>query len=77
VPKEHNGKLSFAMDSWLSPNHKSYVAITVHFEQDGGPFSMLLDLVEVTESHTGVNLSIAFTNILKNFGIEDKVSDLN
>jgi len=77
VPKEHNGKLSFAMDSWSSPNHKSYVAITVHFEWDGGPFSMLLDLVEVAESHTGMNLGIAFTNILKNFGIEDKVSDLN
>jgi len=38
---------------------------------------MLLDLVEVAESHTGVNLGIAFTNILKNFRIEDKVSDSN
>jgi hypothetical protein len=34
---------------------------------------MLLDLVEVAESHTGINLGITFANILKNFGIEDKV----
>ena len=77
VPKEYNGKLNFAMDSWLSPNHKAYFAITVHFKWDGGPFSMLLDLVEVAKLHTGVNLGIAFTNVLKNFGIEEKVSNLN
>ena len=77
VPKEYDGKLNFATDSWSSPNHKAYVAITVHFERDGGPFSMLLDLVEVAESHTGVNLGIAFTNVLKNFGIEEKVSNSN
>jgi len=34
---------------------------------------MLLDLVEVAESHTGVNLGIAFVNVLKNFGMEGKV----
>jgi hypothetical protein len=61
------------MDSWSSPNHKSYLAITVHFERAGKPFSMLLDLVEVAESHTGVNLGIAFAKVLKAFGIEEKV----
>jgi hypothetical protein len=34
---------------------------------------MLLDLVEVAESHTGVNLGIAFVKVLKKFGVEDKV----
>jgi hypothetical protein len=37
---------------------------------------MLLDLVEVAESHTGINLSIAI-NILKIFGVEEKVRLLN
>jgi len=77
VLKEYDGKLSFATDSWSSPNHKAYVAMTVHFERAGKPFSMLLDLVEVAESHTGVNLGIAFINVLKNFGIKEKVSNLN
>ncbi|KAI0270918.1 hypothetical protein BGY98DRAFT_883170, partial [Russula aff. rugulosa BPL654] len=45
--QNHKGKLSFATDAWTSPNHKAYVAVTVHFEQDGAPISMLLDLVHV------------------------------
>jgi hypothetical protein len=46
----------------------------VHFEQKGVAISLLLDVVEVARSHTGVNLAIAFANILDDFGIADKVS---
>ena len=35
---------------------------------------MLLDIVEVTQSHSGVNLAAAFAKILGDFGISDKVS---
>lgn len=35
---------------------------------------MLLDLVEVARSHSGVNLASAFAKILEEFGIADKVS---
>ena len=35
---------------------------------------MLLDLVEVTKSHSGINLAAAFSKILDDFGISDKVS---
>ncbi|KAH6889518.1 hypothetical protein BKA70DRAFT_1056220, partial [Coprinopsis sp. MPI-PUGE-AT-0042] len=45
--QDHPGSLHFATDSWSSPNHKSYVAFTVHFEQDGVPISLLLDFVEL------------------------------
>jgi len=65
--------LSFATDAWTSPNHKAYVAITVHLEQNGEPLAMLLDLVEVPKSHTGYNLALAFVKVLKDFGISDKV----
>ncbi len=34
---------------------------------------MLLDLVEVPKSHTGVNLAIAFAEVLEAFGIKEKV----
>ena len=37
---------------------------------------MLLDLVEVAKSHSGVNLTEAFAKVLKEFRIEDKVSIL-
>lgn len=50
------------------------MAVTVHFEQDGVPVAMLLDIVEVAESHAGANLAFAFAGILREFGIERKVS---
>jgi hypothetical protein len=34
---------------------------------------MLLDIVEVPKSHSGLNLAIAFAEILETFGIKDKV----
>lgn len=47
--------------------------VTVHFEEKGVPVSMLLDLVEVAKSHSGLNLATAFAKILQDFGICDKV----
>jgi hypothetical protein len=58
--KEHGGDLSFATDAWTSLNHKAFVVVTVHFEVNGTPMCILLDLVEVAESHSGVNLAAAF-----------------
>ena len=64
------------MDAWTSPNHKAYVAVTIHFENEGKPVSMLLDIVELACSHSGFNLAAAFAKILEDFGISDKVSKL-
>lgn len=38
---------------------------------------MLLDIVEVARSHTGLNLALAFAEIIHDFGIEHKVCQLN
>jgi hypothetical protein len=35
---------------------------------------MLLDIVEVARSHSGLNLAAAFAKILQDFGISHKVS---
>ncbi|KAI1789295.1 hypothetical protein LXA43DRAFT_893148 [Ganoderma leucocontextum] len=72
--QEYDGALHFATDAWTSPNHRAFVAVTVHFEHEGQPMSLLLDFIEVAKSHTGVNLAAAFTEILTEFGIEEKVS---
>jgi len=61
---------------WTSPNHKAYVAFTVHFKNAGKPMAMILDIVEVPKSHTGANLALAFTKVLTNFGISEKVMSL-
>lgn len=66
--------MSFGTDAWTSPNHRAFVAITVHFEHAGTPVCLLLDVVEVARTHTGRNLAIAFADVLKDFGIADKVS---
>ena len=52
---------------------QAYVAFTVHFEHEGAPVLMLLDLVEVTKSHSGENLAAAFAEVLEEFGISNKV----
>ncbi len=49
--QEHEGDLHFATDAWTSPNHRPYVAVTVHFEDKGKPVSLLLDIVEVAKVH--------------------------
>jgi hypothetical protein len=72
--QKHDGALSFATDAWTSPNHRGYVAVTVHFEENGIPISMLLDLVQVAMSHSGIVLAHVFAKVLDDFGIEDKVS---
>lgn len=71
--KKYDGRLNFATDAWTSPNQRAYVAITVHLEHNGEPISMLLDVVEVAKSHTGVNLAAAFAKILEDYNISDKV----
>jgi hypothetical protein len=37
---------------------------------------MLLDIVELARSHSGVNLAAAFSKILEDFGISNKVSKI-
>lgn len=71
--QEHKGALNYATDAWTSPNNKAYIAVTVHFENKGVLVSMLLDIVEVPRSHSGVNLAMAFAKILDDFGIKAKV----
>jgi len=61
-------------DAWMSLNHKAYIAVMVHFEQDGTLVSMLLDLVQVVKLHTGITLTAVFVKILEDFGIAHKVS---
>ena len=50
--QQYPGRLSFATDAWTSPNHRSFVAITIHLELKGKPLRMLLDLVELAKVRT-------------------------
>lgn len=65
--------MSFATDTWTSPNHRVFIALTVYFEHDGTMVCLLLDILELAISHTGHNLAIAFANVLEDYGISNKV----
>ncbi|KAK2463721.1 hypothetical protein APHAL10511_004472 [Amanita phalloides] len=69
----YDGRLSFTTDAWTSPNHWAYVAMFVHLENNGTPSLMILDIVEVAESHSGANLAAAFAKILEDFDISHKI----
>ncbi|KAJ7811787.1 hypothetical protein B0H14DRAFT_2378101, partial [Mycena olivaceomarginata] len=47
--ENYNGRLSFATDAWTSPNHRAFVAWTVHLQHEGQPLVFLLDVFEVPE----------------------------
>jgi hypothetical protein len=53
------------------------MAVTVHFEVNGAPMCILLNLIEAAESHSSLNLAAMFAQILDEFGISKKVSNLN
>ena len=53
------------------------MVVTVHLENDRVPMTMLLDIMELVCSHSSLNLAAAFTKILEDFGISDKVSNLS
>jgi hypothetical protein len=71
--RDHPGQLHFATDAWTSPNHRAFVAWTVHLEHEGTMLAFLLDVAEVPESHTGLALAKAFQRMLEEFGLTDKV----
>ncbi|KAI0038295.1 hypothetical protein FA95DRAFT_1451951, partial [Auriscalpium vulgare] len=45
--QDYDGALNFATDAWSSPNHRAFLAISVHFEHEGVPMCIILDVVEL------------------------------
>jgi hypothetical protein len=69
------GKISFTTDCWTSPSTKSFMSITAHFINEEWKLKhVLLDFIEIFESHTGQNLKNAFVLGLETFEIENKVN---
>lgn len=49
------------------------MALSAHFHQDGQPFRLLLDFVELLKSHSGENLAVEIEHIVEEFGALQKV----
>ncbi|OJA08026.1 hypothetical protein AZE42_10848 [Rhizopogon vesiculosus] len=69
----YEGKMNFTTDTWTSENHRAFVAFAVHLEHKGIPLSFPLDIIEVATSHTGEQLAAVFADMLREFGISDKM----
>ncbi|KIK36563.1 hypothetical protein CY34DRAFT_94153, partial [Suillus luteus UH-Slu-Lm8-n1] len=54
----------------------AFVAVSVYFEHNGEPLTLPLDIIEVPKSHTGEELAQMFADILEEYGISEKVSQL-
>ncbi|KAF5359917.1 hypothetical protein D9758_013966 [Tetrapyrgos nigripes] len=65
--------INCCIDTWSSPNHKAYAAITAHFEHEGHMLSLLMDFIEIAKSHSGENMAEAFAGMLQEFGIAHKL----
>ena len=72
-PQKVDCMLNVAMDAWTSPNSHAFVTVTIHYEEGGNPRTLLLDIMECAEAHTGVTLAVTLVKIFNNFGISDKV----
>ncbi|GBE78938.1 hypothetical protein SCP_0201350 [Sparassis crispa] len=71
--QEFDGELNFATDAWMSPNNKALVAFTVHLHHQGVLLRMMLDVIEIADSHNGVNLAAVFAKMVDDFNIAIKL----
>jgi len=74
ILKDLPGKISFTTDCWTSPSTKSFMSITAHFINHNWELQhILLDFIEMYDSHTGLNIRNTFVSGLESFSIENKV----
>ncbi|KAL6298129.1 hypothetical protein BKA93DRAFT_744773, partial [Sparassis latifolia] len=71
--QEFDGELNFATDAWTLPNNKAIMLFMVHLHHKGVPLRMVLNVVEVAESHSSVNLAVTFAKMTEDFNITMKV----
>jgi hAT family C-terminal dimerisation region/BED zinc finger len=68
------GCISFAIDSWTSPNSQAFLGITAHWiDHDWTMQSLLLNLVPLRGSHSGANLCSEFIATCQDFGVLTKL----
>lgn len=60
-------------DTWTSKNTESYIAVTAHFIHEFQMHSILLSCEKLSGSHTSAHLAVAVKNIVRKFGLQDKV----
>ncbi|KAF7322202.1 hypothetical protein MKEN_00744700 [Mycena kentingensis (nom. inval.)] len=73
---ERDGQVGLATDAWTSPNHRAFVAVTAHWEEDGKKVDCLLDFVEVPQSHSGEHLARVLFDVADAYGIAGRIASV-
>lgn len=60
--------------TWMAPNQCAWAAFMVSYIEEGGHKHTILNIVDVSEVHTGANFAKVFAKIFKDFGLEEKAS---
>ena len=67
-------KISLTCLLWIYPNCKAILAITCHWtDQQWEQRELLLDVIEMREAHTGVNIGVEVVKTLADYGIREKL----
>lgn len=70
---EYEGRFNAIYDCWTAGNGHEFLALLVSFVHRGKLFVICLDMIEMTEAHTGVNLANASFALLQKFGIAGRM----
>lgn len=65
--------ISLTIDFWTSNSNNSYLGVTCHFIDNWSIHSRVLEVIEVPESHTSINIVSNLKSVLKIWDIENKV----
>lgn len=70
---QFKSKICLTCDIWTSPNAKSILAITCHWlSDDFEQKELLLDAVEMRESHSGEKISEQVLKVLCDYNLQNK-----
>lgn len=72
------GRLSLVVDCWSSPFRQAFMAIVVNFIDAEWEFrELLLSFKHVPEAHTGRNLADVVLQVLREYGLEERIFCIN
>ena len=75
ILKDLPGKISFTTDRWISSSTKSFLLLTAHFiNKEWELQNIIIDFIQMQDSHTGVNIKDAFLIGIKKMSLENKVN---
>ena len=71
---KHKSNFSLIFDYWKADNQNEYMTITIYYiDKDWNLISKLIDIKLLTKIHNAAYLAKVLNDLLKSFGIADKV----